>query len=211
MDLVITREEIKVASVLAKTLPSDIAHVEIHYFSNRTGSELVSALEDLIEGGARGIILDLRGNPGGPVSAAVTVASQFLTEGVVVYIVDADGNEEAWTVDEGGLATELPLAILVNGSSASASELVAGALQDHDRGPVIGTPTLGKGAVNHFRQLSDGSAIYITSGRWFTPDRQQIEGQGITPDEVVDFLEGHVDSGIDPQLERAIEYIESQM
>lgn len=210
-DIVITREEITVASVLPKMLPGNVAHVEIHYFSNRTGSDLISALETLIAGGAQGIILDFRNNPGGPVTAAVTVASQFLKEGVVVYIVDADGEEEVWEVEEGGVATELPLAVLVNGGSASASELVAGALQDHDRGPIIGTPTLGKGAVNHFRKLSDGSAIYITSGRWFTPNRQEIEGQGITPDWSVEFLDEHVESGADPQLQRAIEYIESQL
>jgi len=210
-DIVITREAITVASVLPKMLPGNVAHIEIHYFSNRTGSDLVSALEDLIASVAQGIILDLRNNPGGPVTAAVTVASQFLKKGVVVYTVDADGEEEVWEVEEGGVATELPLAVLVNGSSASASELVAGALQDHDRGPIIGTPTLGKGTVNHFRKLSDGSAIYITSGRWFTPNRQEIEGQGITPDWIVDFGEGLVESGVDPQLQRAIEYIESQL
>jgi carboxyl-terminal processing protease len=129
----------------------------------------------------------------------------------MAYIVDSDGREEAWEIEEGGVATELPLAVLVNGNSASASELVAGALQDQDRGPIIGTTTLGKGAVNHFRQLSDGSAIYITSGRWFTPQRQEIEGNGITPDEIVELLEEHADAGVDPQLDRAVEYLRGQI
>jgi carboxyl-terminal processing protease len=210
VDLVITREEITVASVLATMLPGDIAHVEILYFSNKTGSDLISALDDVIAGGAKGIILDLRDNGGGVLSAAVTVASQFLKDGVVVYVVDAGGSEETLNVEKGGVATDLPLAVLVNGGSASASEVVAGALQDHGRGPIIGTTTFGKGAVNHFRQLEDGSAIYITSGRWYTPNRQEIEGHGITPDEIVEITAEDVQSGIDPQLQRAVEYIESQ-
>jgi len=210
VDLVITREEITITSVLATMLSGDIAYVEISYFSSKTGSELISALNDVIDSGAKGIILDLRNNGGGVLTAAVTVASQFLTEGVVVYVVDAGGSEEALKVEDGGIATDLPLAVLVNGGSASASEVVAGAIQDHGRGPIIGMTTFGKGAVNHFRQLEDGSAIYITSGRWFTPNRQEIEGHGITPDITVEITEEDILSGTDPQLQQAIEYIESQ-
>ena len=209
-DYVITREEIDAASVLAKMLPGNIAHIEVGHFTSRTGSEMISALEDIIADDVSGIILDLRDNPGGVLKAAVAVASQFLEEGIVVYVIDGEGNEEEWRVEEGGLATKLPLVVLVNSNSASSSEVVAGALQDHMRGIVIGTQTLGKGTVNHFRELSDGSAIYITSARWYTPNRQQIEGQGITPDEIIEITEDDLARGYDPQLERAIEYIESQ-
>ncbi|MGB3128627.1 MAG: S41 family peptidase [Dehalococcoidia bacterium] len=209
-DYVITREEIDAASVLAKMLPGNIAHIEVGHFTSRTGSELTSALEDIIADDVSGIILDLRDNPGGVLKAAVAVASQFLEEGVAVYVIDGEGNEEEWRVEEGGLATKLPLVVLVNSNSASSSEVVAGALQDHMRGIVIGTQTLGKGTVNHFRELSDGSAIYITSARWYTPNRQQIEGQGITPDEIIEITEDDLARGYDPQLERAIEYVESQ-
>ncbi|MCJ7521145.1 MAG: S41 family peptidase [Dehalococcoidia bacterium] len=210
-DYVITREEIDAASVLAKMLPGNIAHIEVGHFTSRTGSELTSALEDIIADDVSGIILDLRDNPGGVLKAAVAVASQFLEEGIAVYVIDGEGNEEEWRVEEGGLATKLPLVVLVNSNSASSSEVVAGALQDHMRGIVIGTQTLGKGAVNHFRELSDGSAVYITSARWYTPNRQQIEGQGITPDEIIEITEDDLARGYDPQLERAIEYIESQL
>lgn len=210
-DYVITREEIDAASVLAKMLPGNIAHIEVGHFTSRTGSEMTSALEDIIADDVSGIILDLRDNPGGVLKAAVAVASQFLEEGIAVYVIDGEGNEEEWRVEEGGLATKLPLVVLVNSNSASSSEVVAGALQDHMRGIVIGTQTLGKGAVNHFRELSDGSAIYITSARWYTPNRQQIEGQGITPDEIIEITEDDLARGHDPQLERAIEYIESQL
>lgn len=210
-DYVITREEIDAASVLPKMLPGNIAHIEVGHFTSRTGSEMTSALEDIIADDVSGIILDLRDNPGGVLKAAVAVASQFLEEGIAVYVIDGEGNEEEWRVEEGGLATKLPLVVLVNSNSASSSEVVAGALQDHMRGIVIGTQTLGKGAVNHFRELSDGSAIYITSARWYTPNRQQIEGQGITPDEIIEITEDDLARGYDPQLERAIEYIESQL
>ena len=209
-DYVITREEIDAASVLAKMLPGNIAHIEVGHFTSRTGSEMTSALEDIIADDVSGIILDLRDNPGGVLKAAVAVASQFLEEGIAVYVIDGEGNEEEWRVEEGGLATKLPLVVLVNSNSASSSEVVAGALQDHMRGIVIGTQTLGKGTVNHFRELSNGSAIYITSARWYTPNRQQIEGQGITPDEIIEITEDDLARGHDPQLERAIEYIESQ-
>jgi carboxyl-terminal processing protease len=210
-DYVITREEIDAASVLPKMLPGNIAHIEVGHFTSRTGSEMTSALQDIIADDVSGIILDLRDNPGGVLKAAVAVASQFLEEGIVVYVIDGEGNEEEWRVEEGGLATKLPLVVLVNSNSASSSEVVAGALQDHMRGIVIGTQTLGKGTVNHFRELSDGSAIYITSARWYTPNRQQIEGQGITPDEIIEITEDDLARGHDPQLERAIEYIESQL
>jgi carboxyl-terminal processing protease len=114
-------------------------------------------------------------------------------------------------VKPGGLATDLPLAVLVNGNSASASEVVAGALQDYGRAPLIGNQTFGKGSINHFRQLSDGSAIYISIGRWYTPNGRQIEGNGLTPDIVVNTTEQDIQQGKDPQLDRAIEYIESKM
>ena len=157
-----------------------------------------------------GIILDLRDNPGGVLEAAVDLASQFLDEGIVVYMIDGKGNKETWEVREGGLATDLPLAVLVNGNSASSSEVVAGALQDHGRGIVVGTKTLGKGRVNHFHELSDGSAIYITIAWWYTPNGRQIEGQGILPDVTVERTAEDIERGYAPQLERAIEYIKSQ-
>lgn len=215
-DIVLTREEIDIETVLPKILPGNIAHIEINHFSSRTESEIVSALEDIAAGEMTGIILDLRDNPGGVLKSAVSVASQFLNkdtrgEKVVVYVVDGEGKEDAWEVEEGGLAADVPLVVLVNGNSASSSEVVAGALQDYGRAEIIGTRTLGKGAVNHFRKLSDGSAIYITSARWFTPNRHQIEGEGILPDEVIEITADDKEQGLDPQLERAIEYLQNQL
>ena len=226
--LVITREEINLPSVYpeignatstspttpaptVRPLPSGIAVITITYFSERTGDETVSALKDVLASGAKGIVLDLRDNPGGILDSAVTVASQFLKDGIVLYALDSSGKKETWDVKTGGLATDLPLAVLVNGNSASASEVVAGALQDYGRAPLIGNQTFGKGSINHFRQLSDGSAIYISIGRWYTPNGRQIEGNGLTPDIVVDITEQDIQQGKDPQLDRAIEYIESKL
>ena len=228
VNLVITREEINVSSVYPEIIqgnstpmptlvptvtpmPNGIALITITYFSSRTGDEIVSALKDMLTRGARGIVFDLRDNPGGGVDSAVTVASQFLKEGTVLYALDSEGKKVTWDVEPGGLAIDLPLAVLVNGNSASASEVVAGALQDYSRGLLIGTKTFGKGSVDHFRELSDGSAIYITIGHWYTPKGRQIEGQGLTPDVVVERTEQDVQEGKDPQLDQAIEYIKSKL
>ena len=225
---VITREKINVDSVYKEvlqdtpvptTIPSptispisdNIAQIRVTYFSKRTGEEITSALKDVIADGAVGIILDLRDNPGGTLNAAVTVTSQFLAEGIVLSAVDGNGEKQSLSVEKGGLALDIPLVILVNSNSASASEVVAGALQDYERGVIIGTQTFGKGSLNHFRELSDGSAIYITIGRWFTPNGRQIEGQGLIPDIIVDRTEDDIAQGKDPQLDKAVEYLKSQL
>jgi len=226
--LVITREKINVDSVYKESLPdtteptpipmptitpvSDtIEHIRVTYFSKRTGEEITTALEDVIAGGVVGIILDLRDNPGGTLNAAVTVTSQFLAEGIVLSAMDGNGEKQSLSVEKGGLALDIPLVVLVNSNSASASEVVAGALQDYERAVIIGTQTFGKGSLNHFRELSDGSAIYITIGRWFTPNGRQIEGQGLTPDIIIDRTEDDIAQGKDPQLDKAVEYLKSQL
>jgi carboxyl-terminal processing protease len=209
--IVITREEITFFSVSTEILPGNIGLITVAYFSTHTGSEFISGLEEMKSKNVDGIILDLRDNPGGALDAAVSVASQFLKDGIVLYALDNEGKKQTYDVKPGGLATELPLAVLVNGYSASASEVVAGALQDYGRAPLIGNQTFGKGSVNHFRQLSDGSAIYITIGRWYTPNGRQIEGNGLTPDIVVERTQQDIEQGKDPQLDRAIEYIKSRI
>lgn len=209
--LVITREEIDLPSVYSEILPDNIAHIQITRFTSRTGAEFVSALEAALDQDVAGIILDLRDNTGGVVTSAVTVTSQFLKEGVVLYTVDSEGGKQKLGVESGGIATDLPLAILVNENSASASEVVSGALQDYERGPLIGNQTFGKGSVNHFRNLSDGSSIYITIGRWETSNGRLIEGQGLSPDIEVELTDEDIQQGRDPQLDKAVEYIKSQL
>jgi carboxyl-terminal processing protease len=209
--LVITREVIEVDSVFSEIRDGNIAYIQVTFFSERTGTEIVAALKEVLAQNITGIILDLRDNPGGPVSSAVTVASQFLEKGTVLYAVNSNKEKQTWSVERGGLATSQPLVVLVNSSSASASEVVAGALQDYARAVIIGTQTFGKGSINLLKDLSDGSTIYITIGRWFTPNGRQIEGQGLTPDIIIDRTENDIAQGRDPQLDKAMEYLKSQL
>ncbi len=210
VDIEIIRQEVKLDSIYLEMLPDGIALIQITHFSERTHEELVAVLNDAIDSGAEGIILDLRNNPGGYLHVAVDVASEFLDGGTVVYQQDSEGRLDESQATSGGLATDLPLVLLVNGWSASGSEVLAGALQDRGRATLVGNVTYGKGSVNIIRELSDGSALYVTTARWLTPDGNLIEGVGLTPDFEVEITEEDVLNGRDPQLEFAIEYIESQ-
>ncbi len=207
----IVREEITIDSVYLDMLPDNIAHIQITQFASGTSDKLIAALSDAIQSGASGIILDLRGNPGGYLDVTVDVASEFLDGGIVLYEADEAGNIfKEWTASSGGLAIDLPIAVLVDGGSASGSEVLAGALQDRGRATLIGTETFGKGSVNVVRKLSDGSALVVTTARWLTPDNHQIEGVGLTPDIEVNITIDDVASGRDPQLESAIQYLGAQ-
>ena len=207
----IVREEIKLDSVYLDMLPDDFAYIRITHFAERTPDELTSALNDVRQSGAWSIILDLRGNPGGYLDVVVDVAGEFLDSGIILYAADGEGDIiEEWTASSGGLATDLPLIVLVDGGSASGSEVLAGAFQDHGRATLIGTNTYGKGSVNILHGLSDGAALYVTTARWLTPDRHLIEGVGLTPHIEVEITAEDIASGRDPQLERAIEYLQAQ-
>lgn len=203
-ELDIMRTSITLDSVFVENLGSGLFKVKITHFSNRTGSELISALEKIRSQGAKGLILDLRNNPGGILNAAVEVASQFLKKGLVAYAEDGKGNKSTWEVKPSGLAQEIPMVVLVNEASASASEIVAGALQDHHRATIIGVKTLGKGSISKVYELSDGSALYLTFAYWFTPNGYQISEKGITPDIVVE-------QAPEKQLERAIKYLSQKI
>jgi len=180
-EIEIVRAEIKVASVYLE-MREDIAYIYITNFSERTNEELTTALESLSQQAANGIILDLRSNPGGLLEAVIDVASRFLKEGVVLYVVDNQGNKSSFSVKPGGVTTELPMVVLTDNYTASASEVLAGALQDHARAIIAGARTYGKGSVNTLYKLQDGSGLYLTTARWLTPDGRLIEGKGIEPD-----------------------------
>lgn len=207
----ITRAEIKTGSVFTQMLDDGVAHIRISQFSQRTGTELKDALKDVKSKGAQGLILDLRNNPGGLLDTTVESASQFLDKGVVAYQVNRRGEREKWEVRSGGQALEMPMVILVNQGSASGSEVLTGALQDRGRATVIGTKTFGKGSVNHIRELSDGSAFYVTIARWLTPNGRLIEGQGLEPDITVPFTEEDAQAQRDPQFDKALEVLKSKM
>lgn len=205
----IERQEIPAASVEWRMLDGTdgIGYVRVMIFSGRTDQELENALEELKAQGMSRLVLDLRGNGGGLLDAAIDVASEFLRGGVVAYQVEKGQPDQAFSVEAGGRFSESPMALLVDGGSASASEIVAGALQDRGRAVLVGQKTYGKGSVQSVHDLSDGSSVHITYAKWLTPDRRQIDGQGLTPDVEITISEEDRNQGRDPQLDRAIEVL----
>jgi carboxyl-terminal processing protease len=183
--LTITRDDIKIVSVRFEMM-GDIAYIYIEQFTNNTNAELTPVLEQIASNGAKGIVLDLRDNPGGPELAVVDIASRFITDGTILTVRYNDGSENVDKATKQALTTDLPVVVLVNSNSASASEVLSGALQDYGIAVVAGEVTYGKGSVDQFEVLPDGSAIYLTIARWYTPDGHMIEGQGITPDFALD-------------------------
>jgi carboxyl-terminal processing protease len=201
VELEIVRAEIELPSVSFE-MRDDIAYIRLYQFNDRTDTELSTVLERLKPEGATGIVLDLRTNPGGSLDAVVSVASHFLKEGVVVYVVDNKGEETSYPVKPTSITTDLPLVVLTDNFSASGSEVLAGAIQDDKRGVIAGTRTYGKGSVNTLHKLQDGSGLYLTIARWLTPNRRLIEGKGISPDYELE-LEG------DDAIQWAINYLKS--
>ncbi len=185
LDVEILRDTISLSSVLARMQTSNIGYIQVAGFDATTAATFRSAISDIRERGAEGIILDIRNNGGGIVAPAVAVVSEFVRGGEVVRWVDAAGNETVESVSGGGIAYDMPLVVIVNGFSASASEIVVGALQDHGRAVVVGTRTYGKGSVNLLYSLESGAGFYVTIARWLTPDGREIEGEGLEPDIIV--------------------------
>lgn len=200
----ITRVSFEVPIVTAEMLDNDIAYLELTEFSAPASERLNIALEELLAQNPRGLILDLRNNPGGFLNQSVFVSDVFLPEGVVLYQRDSLGGEEIFRSENGDIGEEIPLVVLINEGSASASEIVAGAIQDTGRGILIGETSFGKGSVQLLHTLSDGSELRVTIARWFTPNDNTINGVGISPDieSVQDF-----DTEADEQLDRAIDYL----
>lgn len=181
-----TRARIDLPVVETELLEDNIGHIRLLSFPKGAGAKVAAAVEELLAEGAEGILLDLRGNPGGLLDAAVDVASVFVDEGEIVTVREADGRERTLRARPGGFA-DLPLVVLVDGSSASASEILAGAMQDLGRAPVVGAKTFGKGTVQTVRSLSDRSGLKFTTAEYVTPSGDSIEGVGVAPDtEVAD-------------------------
>ncbi len=175
----VTRNEILIPSVSSEMM-GDIAYIRLSRFSERTDAELEQVLKNL--GDAKGIVLDLRGNPGGLVSSVINVTSRFVSSGVVLTTVDNAGNSEEYKIVPKAVTTSLPMVVLVDQYSASGSEALSGALQDYGRATIVGKTTYGKGSVNRTFDVTGNTGIYLTIGRWYTPNGRMIEGQGITPD-----------------------------
>lgn len=204
-ELEIVRGVIPLESVRLNMLVGRIGHLRITSFSGTTNEELQRAIERFRRSQGLGLVVDIRNNPGGLVSAVVDVTGQFIDGGLVLYQLDGQGNRRDWNAESGGLALDVPAVVLLNQGSASASEVFAGAIMHHRRAQTIGVTTYGKGSVNNLWPLSDGSAVNFTVARWYTPSGLLIEGEGITPDIL---QEASADDDDDVQLDLAIEKLE---
>jgi carboxyl-terminal processing protease len=185
VEITVTRARVEVPSVTFE-MRGDIAYITISQFTNRTEDEFAQVMPKLAAEKAQGIVLDLRGNPGGLLNIVVEIASHFITSGIIVSVRSRQGEIETKNAVSQDVTTALPMVVLVDDSSASGSEVLAGALQDHNRALIAGNVTYGKGSVNVLLRLSDGSGIYITTSRWLTPNGRLIEGNGIEPDVKLD-------------------------
>jgi carboxyl-terminal processing protease len=199
---------INVPSVLWRVLEDDnrIGYVQLLRFTSRTPEELETALRDLLNLSIDALVLDLRNNSGGLLEESVAVASEFLDGGIVIYQVTRD-TEYVYEAEVGGLFTELPIVVLVNQHTASAAELVAGAIRDRERGILIGQRTFGKGTVQQIFVLSDGSSVHITSAEWFTPNRTPLAGVGLQPN--IEMIPD--ENGRDVELGEAIRYLQGEL
>ena len=204
----IERAQIEIPTVRAEMLDENIAYVSLFRFNGVATSQLEAELADLLAQNPRALIFDLRSNPGGLLDEAISVSDLFLPEGIVaVQRTSLRQEPRVFYADSGDIAEDIPLVVLIDGGSASASEIVAGAIQDHERGILIGTTTFGKGSVQLVHDLSDGSQLRITYGAWYTPDEHDINGSGISPDIEIELPEDVTTLETDPWLDAAIEYI----
>jgi len=204
----IIRARIDIPVVESEMREDGIAYVSLFDFSSDATNKLEEALEELLDQEPKGLILDLRGNPGGWLHEAVGTTGLFLSKDALVLIERfKDGTEKTYEAPRKPAAPDIPMVVLVDGGSASASEIVAGALQDHERAVLIGEKTFGKGSVQWPHELSNGAEMRVTVARWFTPNDRAIHGEGLEPDIEVELAEEDLDAELDPQLERAVEYL----
>ncbi len=208
-DVSIVRAKIIIPSIQSKMLDKNIAYIRLNTFGETSAVDLRKALQEALAKKPAGLVFDLRNNGGGYLTTAIDVVSQFIPQGkVAMYEVKADGTRNTFTSKGGGLATEIPLVVLVNEGTASASEITAGAIQDYLRGQLVGMTTYGKGSVQVFLPLVDQQgAIRVTTARWLTPKERQINDVGLKPDVEVKITQEDVTAGRDPQLDKAIELL----
>ena len=207
-DVAIQREKITVPTVEGRMLEEDIAYVRLLIFSDDANNALEETIKELLASKPKGLILDMRNNGGGYLDTAVGVISQFIDEGVIAYEEYGDGSRKPLEAHRGGVALDIPIVVLINEGSASASEIVAGAIQDLKRGPLVGSQSYGKGSVQMPNTLSnDQGAVRITIAYWLTPNGRTIQDTGLTPDYPVELTDEDIAAGRDPQLDKAIELI----
>lgn len=213
VEIEIERGDILIPSVAYRLLEDGagtIGYIQLTRFSGESNNEVAEAIADLQEKGAESLILDLRGNGGGLLDAAIDIADNFLDEGVIMYQQTKGEAEQVYEATAETLAGDMPLLVLIDGGTASAAEILAGAIQDRERGPLVGSGrSFGKGAVQLVFDLSDGSSVHITSSRWYTPNRSPIDQEGLQPDTLVEVTQADIDNGRDAILNAAIEQLRS--
>ena len=201
------RDAVEAKTVSYTLLDNNIGYLSISQFEEVTTKQFKAAVEDLQSQGMKGLVIDIRNNPGGLLDTVVGMLKYMLPDGLIVYTEDKQGNRKEYKGQDND-EFNLPLAVIVNGNSASASEIFAGAIQDYGKGTIIGTQTYGKGIVQTVKPLTDGSAIKFTIAKYFTPKGQDIRGKGVTPDMVVEY---DTDADVDTQLDAAIKNVEAQI
>lgn len=204
----IIRETIIIESISWEMLESNVAHIVLSDFNDNTEKGFEKAIREIILEEPVGIILDLRNNPGGFLATAVNIAGYFIQEDEVVLIEDfGNGKQNSYSVENGEDFIDYPMVVLVNGGTASASEIVAGAIQDHGMATILGEQTFGKGTVQELKEFADGSSLKITVAEWLTPNGRSIDKEGIEPDIVIEITQEDIEAGIDLQLDSAVKLL----
>ncbi|HEX5479305.1 MAG TPA: S41 family peptidase [Dehalococcoidia bacterium] len=214
----IERDQIQVSSVStdppggvlkdgAGNTINDIGYIQIREFTLSTDDEMQKALKDVVSSGKKGLILDLRNDPGGLLDTTTKIADEFLTGGTILTEKERDGTETKYTAHAGGAATDIPVVLIMNRFSASGSEVLAAALHDNGRAKIVGEKSFGKGTVNISKNLSDGGQLYVSIAKWYTPDGTQIDGVGITPDFPIKLSNDDIDQNRDVQLFKALDVL----
>lgn len=205
-----TRDVINVETVKYKVLENQIGYISISEFDSVTGAQFAKALKQLQKKNIEGLVVDLRNNPGGSLSTVCDILDSILPKGLIVYTKDKNGKKEEYTSDEKH-RLNLPMSVLVNGQSASASEIFAGAVQDYDKAEIIGTQTYGKGVVQNLFDLKDGTCVKLTTSEYFTPKGRNIDGKGITPDVKIEYKYNAKDPKADNQLDKAVSVVKDKI
>ena len=210
IELDVTRDIVDVPTVTGEMLDDGIGYIMIAEFGEKTAEEFAEQVRELEDQGMTSMIVDLRDNPGGMVDSVTAILDQILPEGVTVWTEDKNGNKKEYTSD--AACMDYPMAVLINGNSASSSEIFAGAIRDYEYGTLIGTKTFGKGIVQSIRKLADGSAIKLTTAKYFTPNGENIHGEGIEPDIKLEYKyldpdATEYDMKDDNQIQKAIEVL----
>ena len=205
-----TRDVINVETVKYKVLENQIGYISISEFDSVTGAQFAKALKQLQKKYIEGLVVDLRNNPGGSLSTVCDILDSILPKGLIVYTKDKNGKKEEYTSDEKH-RLNLPMSVLVNGQSASASEIFAGAVQDYGKAEIIGTQTYGKGVVQNLFDLKDGTCVKLTTSEYFTPKGRNIDGKGITPDVKIEYKYNAKDPKADNQLDKAVSVVKDKI